>query len=182
MPRLLHLATAGVLAAALATATACATVAPTGPGPGEPPPATGALTGPFDVVRVVDGDTYVIATDTGDVTVRHLGIDTPETVDPRLAGPECYGQQASQAAHDLLDGQQVWLEADPTQDTTDRYGRTLAHVWTGQTLVGQALATAGAAYEYTYDTPTTHHDDYAAAEQSARHARTGLWGACPDAT
>jgi micrococcal nuclease len=78
--------------------------------------------GPRGVVRVVDGDTVVIAPDT---TVRLIGIDTPETVDPRKP-VQCFGREASAYAHLLLDGRSVSLEYDPTQGRLDRYGRTLA--------------------------------------------------------
>jgi endonuclease YncB( thermonuclease family) len=46
------------------------------------------------VTRVVDGDTIVVA---GIGTVRLIGVDTPETVDPRKP-VESFGQEANEAA------------------------------------------------------------------------------------
>jgi endonuclease YncB( thermonuclease family) len=59
-------------------------------------------------------------------TVRLIGVDTPETVDPRR--PVGYfGKEASDFTSQLATGKRVRLEFD--QDRTDRYGRTLAYVW-----------------------------------------------------
>ncbi|NUU18287.1 hypothetical protein HP550_13605 [Cellulomonas humilata] len=60
-------------------------------------------------------------------SVRLVGIDTPETKDPRKP-VQCFGDQASARAHELLDDQRVWLEFDPTQGREVRYGRLLAYV------------------------------------------------------
>src|ERR1044072_5350510 len=63
------------------------------------------------VTRVGDGDTIHVAIGGHDETVRLIGINTPETVDPR-APVECFGAEASARTHELLDGQAVWLERD----------------------------------------------------------------------
>ena len=67
------------------------------------------------VVRVVDGDTVdVQMQDAGVERIRLIGIDTPEVVDPRKP-VQCFGREASAHAHELLDGQSVALELDPSQ-------------------------------------------------------------------
>jgi endonuclease YncB( thermonuclease family) len=59
--------------------------------------------------------------------VRLLGIDTPETKKPGyMLG--CWGPEATEFAKTTMAGQRVALVPDPTQDTTDRYGRTLAYL------------------------------------------------------
>src|SRR3954468_21986973 len=76
-------------------------------------------TTPADVVRVVDGDTVDVQFDDGKIErLRLIGIDTPEVVDPRKA-VECYGREASQHAHEMLDGQSVSIETDPSQGYRD---------------------------------------------------------------
>ncbi len=111
------------------------------------------------------------------VTVRLLGIDTPETVDP--GQPEqCFGPEATTRAEGLLSGQRVWLETDPSQDPTDRYGRRLAYVWLpGDELVNLTLLEEGYAREYTYDGPYRYQAMFRAAQTTASHARNGLWSA-----
>lgn|GEM_PF-6992133 len=80
------------------------------------------------VVRVVDGDTIDIRDDNrGRLRIRVLGIDTPETKKPGYT-IGCWGPQATQFAVDELLEQRVALITDPTQDTNDRYGRTLAYL------------------------------------------------------
>src|SRR3989344_533186 len=54
------------------------------------------------VTKVVDGDTIVVD---DKITVRLIGIDTPETVDPRRP-VGCFGKEASNKAKELLSGKQ----------------------------------------------------------------------------
>jgi uncharacterized protein with GYD domain len=63
----------------------------------------------FDVVSVVDGDTIKVS-ELG--TLRLIGMDTPETKDPRKP-VQCFGQEASNRAKELLSGKKVYLEFDP---------------------------------------------------------------------
>jgi micrococcal nuclease len=137
-----------------------------------------ARVGPFPVVDVVDGDTLKVNMPDR-TTIRVMGINTPETVDPRKP-VECFGREASARAHELLDGEDVYLEFDPSQGRLDRYGRTLAYVWLpdGRSL-GETLIAEGYANEYTYATPYRYQDEYNAAEAAARDSEVGLWA--PDA-
>ena len=60
------------------------------------------------VTRVVDGDTIVVA---GVGTVRLIGVDTPETVDPRTP-VQFFGKEASEFTRRMAQGQVVRLEFD----------------------------------------------------------------------
>ena len=133
------------------------------------------------VTRVVDGDTFKASRGATTETVRLIGIDTPETVKPR-APVECFGREASARARELLNGQLVRLETDPTQDTRDRYGRLLAYAYLPDgTLVNEQLIAEGYAHEYTYRVPYLMQEPFRAAEREAREASRGLWSpaACP---
>ncbi|QSE72501.1 thermonuclease family protein [Rhodococcus sp. PSBB049] len=130
------------------------------------------------VTAVVDGDTVQV-TDAarGTVTVRILGIDTPETKKPgHTVG--CWGPEATAFATHTLLNQPVALVADPTQDTVDAYGRTLAYVvkpdgWN----YSVEAARAGVAKSYVFDrTPVQQYPAIVAAEDQARTSGTGLWG------
>lgn len=164
----------------IAAAAACAATVvllPDSPSTGDPGEVV--WTQPLDVVRVVDGDTLIVATPTGDERVRMIGIDTPETV--RQNTPvECFGPEASAHTHQLLDGQQVRLAADSSQDDRDRYGRLLRYV---QTLtgvdVGADLLTGGFAREYTFQHHTYDQQaSFRALEQDAQQDGRGLWSSC----
>ena len=84
--------------------------------------------GPYTVLKVVDGDTIHVSANGQKLKIRMIGLDTPEVVDPRKP-VQCFGREASAQAKTILGGQQVYLETDPSQDTIDKYGRTLAYVW-----------------------------------------------------
>jgi endonuclease YncB( thermonuclease family) len=131
----------------------------------------------FLVLDVIDGDTVEVAY-RGGVSVRVIGIDTPETVDPNEP-VECGGPEASATAERLLNGKRVRLVFDPSQGRTDSYGRTLAYL--GVPNVGDfglAMIKRGRAAEYTYDTAYQRQARYLAAETLARQADRGLWGRC----
>jgi micrococcal nuclease len=176
-----------VLAAAALMCAGCSststTSAPvTGTTSGAPTtPKNAAETG-WRVQRVVDGDTIVVVGSAGEEKVRFAGIDTPETVKANTP-VQCYGPQASQETHALLDGQKVVLESDPTQPKYDQYGRRLAHVWTvtaagtPQLLVSWYLVRNGYAHARTYGSPTSWQSEYETAQRAAKAAGAGFWSA-----
>src|SRR5260221_277680 len=53
------------------------------------------------VVKVVDGDTIEVALNGVNSKVRYVGVDTPETVDPRRP-VQCFGKEASDENKRLL--------------------------------------------------------------------------------
>ena len=156
------------LAAALSS---CAHLGP--PAADAAPPATTAT-----VLRVVDGDTIDVRDDTrGRLRIRLLGIDSPEVHKPGWS-VGCWGPEAARFATETLSGQRVALEEDPTQDTHDRYGRSLAYVVLadGRDFSVEA-ARAGAARIYVYDDkPVGRYPEIKAAEDEAQAAHRGLWG------
>lgn len=138
-------------------------------------------TTPAVVTRVIDGDTITVSTDIDPaLTVRLLGIDTPEVRKPNTPVQPC-GPQASDRTRALAaPGTTVHLEYDPTQDHTDRYGRALAYVWIGDTMLNHTLVAEGWARTYVYNhQPGRHADALAAAQRDAQAARAGVWGQCP---
>lgn len=134
------------------------------------------------VIRVIDGDTIEVSINETRERVRFIGVNTPETVDPRKR-VECFGEKAAKATKDGLTNQIVWLESDPTQGDRDKYSRLLRYVWTDEGTVdfGQALIANGFAYEYTYKTPYKYQSSYKQAQTEAEQKKTGLWAddACP---
>ena len=132
--------------------------------------------GPFPVTRVVDGDTVRVLIEGQDTPVRLIGMDTPETVAPNRP-VECAGPEASVYAEQLMSGQDVYLELDPTQGTYDRYNRILAYVWLdGDLMVNVAMIDSGLAEEYTYAEPYRYQQLFQSAEQEAKDELRGLWG------
>lgn len=135
----------------------------------------GEVEGWFAIDRVVDGDTVRVLVDGKSQTVRLIGIDTPEVVDPRKP-VQCFGQEASEAAKRLLSGQKVRLVVDETQGLVDRYQRWLRYIYlTDGRMVNLVLLQEGYASEYTYQVPYIHQLAFQQAEQQARLAGRGLW-------
>ena len=128
------------------------------------------------VVHVVDGDTIVVAERGGRTeTVRILGADTPETVDPRKP-VQCYGPEASAYSKAHLSGRSVRLEFDV--ERRDRYGRLLAYVLVDGKRYEDDLLRRGLARLLVIPPNGSHARTMLAEELAARRARRGLWGAC----
>ena len=131
--------------------------------------------GPVTVTKVVDGDTIRVDDNGQRQTIRLIGMDTPESVDPRKP-VQCFAHEASAQAETVLNGQSVYLETDPSQDSVDRYGRTLAYVWTESgRLFNLDMIAEGYAHEYTYDLPYRYQQIFRTAEDDARTNERGLW-------
>jgi len=127
------------------------------------------------VVHVVDGDTLSIELDGKAVTLRLIGLDTPETVDPRKP-VQCFGKEASDEAKRLLTSTSVRLEYDDSQGAYDKYGRTLAYLYLEDgRLFNMYMIAEGYGHEYTYDTPYRYQMEFKAAEETVRSERRGLW-------
>ena len=125
------------------------------------------------VERVVDGDTIIVR---GVGRIRLIGVDTPETVDPRRP-VEFFGREASAFTKRMLEGQRVRLEYD--WQRTDRYGRTLAYVrLLDGTLINAEIIRQGFGHAYTRF-PFRYLDEFRQYEREARGAGRGLWGGQP---
>ncbi|MCC6404827.1 MAG: thermonuclease family protein [Candidatus Yanofskybacteria bacterium] len=126
------------------------------------------------VTKVVDGDTIEIE---GGTRVRYIGVNTPETVDPRRP-VQCFGKEASSYNASLVEGQFVRLVRDISD--TDKYGRLLRYIYLADgTFVNLQLVARGYAYANTYPPDIAHAKEFAAAQAEAREASRGLWGSCP---
>lgn len=132
--------------------------------------------GLFLVTRVVDGDTIEIE---GGQRVRYIGIDTPETVDPRKP-VQCFGVEASNKNKDLVSGKRVRLEKDVSE--TDRYGRLLRYVYVGNIFVNLELVKRGYAYASSYPPDVKYQNLFTDAQREAKEQNKGLWGSCPMAS
>ncbi len=136
----------------------------------------------YRVVRVVDGDTVVVDINGKNTTLRLIGMDTPETVDPRKP-VECFGEAASAEAKKLLSGQTVRIEYDASQGNLDAYGRTLAYIYMEDgTLYNEYMIQEGYAHEYTYRIPYRYQAEFKTAERAARSEKKGLWASDACAT
>lgn len=125
------------------------------------------------VTSVVDGDTFKVKLGTKTETVRIIGIDTPETKDPRKP-VQCYGKEASKKLTTLLRGKTVTLEKNAAEDR-DKYKRLLRYVSLKGKDIGAGMISDGYAFSYKIF-PHPRLEDYNALEVKAREANKGLWG------
>lgn len=133
--------------------------------------------GMYKVVEVFDGDTIAINMAGRTEKVRLIGVDTPETKDPRKP-IQCYGPEASAYSHAQLDGATVRLVSDPLSTNRDRYDRLLRYVYLGDgTLYNQQLIASGNARAYT-GFAFSKSADFTAAETQSKQQGSGLWGRC----
>jgi endonuclease YncB( thermonuclease family) len=165
------------------TPTSPPTVVPTPPATPSPPPPRPATKRLARIVRVIDGDTLLVRLSSGpQLTVRLIGIDTPETKRPGVA-VECGGMTAGAFMRRLAfrrgRGRQVTLVGDPSQDATDRYGRTLAYVDArGGGDLGRLMLRAGWASVYVFANPFGRLAGYESAAGHAEARRIGVWDRC----
>lgn len=129
----------------------------------------------YPVIKVTDGDTIQVSIEGKTEKIRLIGINTPETVDPRRT-VQCFGKEASSRMKELAENKKVRLEYDDSQGYRDTYGRMLAYVYLedGQMLNRKMIA-EGYAYEYTYMAPYKYQADFREVQNLARVSSRGLW-------
>ena len=143
------------------------------------PPAVMGTTSPgfYKVTEFADGDTIVVNMDGKDERIRMIGVDTPETKDPRKA-VQCFGQAASDFTKQLIGDKPVRLEADALSSNRDRYDRLLRYVYLPDGRLVQAeIIREGYGFAYT-SFPFTKSDEFKAHEAYARDNNRGLWNDC----
>ena len=131
----------------------------------------------YKVTRIVDGDTVVLA-ELG--TVRLIGVDTPETVDPRRPVEE-FGRQSAAFLSYLVLGKTVRVEYDQTRK--DRFNRTLAYLYLPDgRFVNKEIIRLGYGHAYV-KYPFKYMEEFQAAAREAQRDKLGLWAVqlSPDA-
>lgn len=124
-----------------------------------------------ELEKCIDGDTISIKSGEIITKVRMLAIDAPE-----IDKEEPYSIEAKEYLCDLIkSGKNLYLEYDDKADKTDKYDRTLAWVWIGNTLLQKKLVENGyarVAYlynEYKYD------EELKELEKEAKENKLNIW-------
>lgn len=132
----------------------------------------------YTVVRVIDGDTIVVAPNPSPAFsegshIRLIGVDTPEDHHPSKP-VEYFGYQAAAFTRRLCEGRRVRLEFDPAAGH-DPYGRTLAYVYLDDgSFLNAEIIRQGYGHALTRF-PFRYLEDFRALERDARDHRRGLW-------
>lgn len=132
------------------------------------------------ITKVVDGDTVKVSINGRVENIRLIGVDTPETVDPRRP-VGCYGKEASDFTKALLPKDtevRLVLDVEPR----DRYKRLLAYVYrsSDDLFVNAELARKGYANVLTIPPNIAHAEEFVKLAGEARRQNIGLWKACPE--
>ncbi len=128
------------------------------------------------VLSVEDGDTITVEMNGIKETIRLIGIDTPETKDPRKQ-VQCFGKAASGFTKNLIADNYVKLEKDNLTADKDRYNRLLRYVYVGNTLLNAEIISQGYGFAYT-NFPFTKMEDFIKLEKDAESQKRGLWSQC----
>ncbi len=133
--------------------------------------------GYYHVSKFDDGDTIAVDMEGKTETIRFIGVDTPETHDPRKP-VQCYGKNASAFTKNTIGTQNVRLEADPLSGNRDRYNRLLRFVYlpNGE-LLNYELVKDGYGFAIT-GFPHTKMESFVNVQAEAKSQNRGLWGDC----
>ena len=130
------------------------------------------------VASVIDGDTITATIDGKQMSIRLIGIDTPES-STSTRPEECGGEEASQFLRSTLpQGTPILLTRD--QELLDPYDRLLAYVFrkSDGLFVNLAIAKYGMASELSFPPNTSHATHIRKAVTAARTSGTGVWSLC----
>ncbi|MGZ8190148.1 MAG: thermonuclease family protein [Methylococcaceae bacterium] len=124
----------------------------------------------YYVKTVYDGDTVVLENGR---KIRFLGINTPE-VQHQNKPADAGGEDAKNWLINKVKNTRVRLEIGA--EKTDKYGRTLAHLFTEKKdHINLQLVEAGLAEVSIYPPNLTYVDELVTAENKAEKARLGIW-------
>ena len=131
------------------------------------------LSGPYEVVKVVDGDTLDVNIDGKTERVRMIGIDTPESVhnDPSKNTEE--GAFVSDFMKEYVKGKSIYLEFDV--GVRDKYDRLLAYVYLEDEMLNKMLLELGYARVMTIQPNVKYCDVFIIAQRQAKDANQGFW-------
>jgi micrococcal nuclease len=126
------------------------------------------------VVKVFDGDTLLVRIKGHEEFVRLREIDAPEIASRKQKGQEPWGRKAREFALSRLKDRKVRLETE-NRDERDVYGRLLAYVFVGESLVNREMVESGNAFFYRAPVRGRYAARLEEAENSAREKGWGVW-------
>jgi len=133
--------------------------------------------GLYKIASFEDGDTIVVDMNGTLERIRFIGVDTPETKDPRKP-IQCYGKTASSFTSQAIGNNRVRLVSDPENTNRDRYGRLLRYVYLPDgTFLNAELIKNGYGFAYT-GFPFSKLEEFKAHQITALEDKRGLWNQC----
>ncbi|MBX6422473.1 thermonuclease family protein [Thermosulfurimonas sp. F29] len=123
------------------------------------------------VIRVIDGDTVVLASG---YHLRYAGINAPE-LHTRFGSPEPFARKAFLRNRQLVEGKRLRFE--PAERRKDRYGRLLGYLFLPDgRLVSEVLVSEGLAMVCYYPGASRYYRKLLAIQRRALREERGLFG------
>lgn len=120
----------------------------------------------YTVKSITDGDTITVTNREGNLKVRFACVDAPEKAQ------KPWGDKAKQRLNRLIpENSRVKLEIV----NRDRYGRTVAEVYKGKTLINLKMVKEGQAFTYPQYLYQCDAEKYLDAEAKAKKGKKGVW-------
>ncbi len=138
-----------------------------------------------DSIRTIDGDTLEAFYNGSSVTVRFIGVDTPETFvenNPEEFGlsdteehRECLKHYAKESTRyvEHFTGPETRIVTDKVSDTYGYYGRLLAYIKKDNRSLNRELLERG--YARVYESEFAYLEEYRTLEEQAREQERGVW-------
>lgn len=108
-------------------------------------------------------------------TLRILNIDTPETKKPNTP-VQPFGHEASEYAHNLLDGKIVTIEVSEKTNPVDKYNRLLGYLYINGKMYEELVVSKGLGkVAYLYKPDTKYSSKLYKAQDAAKKKKIGIW-------
>jgi endonuclease YncB( thermonuclease family) len=137
---------------------------------GEPDPDPAASLPEYEVVAnsIHDGDTLRVRSSKGEILkVRFACVDAPELKQP-------LGQESRNYLRSMINEARGKVKIQIVD--VDRYGRSVAELWTKSGLLQSRMAAAGMAFAYDqYSKNCPHWDAVKSSEKAASELKVGVW-------
>lgn len=134
-------------------------------------------TSKYRIIRVVDGDTFKVRYQGKNISVRLIGVDTPESVHRDTYRNTKWGKKASQYTKKELTNQMVCLQFDSAK--YDKYGRLLAYVYVKDhgkyRMYNKKLVQKGYARAVCYEPNHKYKKEFALLQKQAKKQKLGFW-------
>lgn len=132
----------------------------------------------YRVIRVIDGDTFVVKYKGKEKKVRLIGVDTPESVHKNKKKNTVWGKKAAKYTKSKLTKKNVYLEFDKSKE--DMYGRLLAYVYikSGKNtyvMYNKTLVSKGYARAAYYAPNGKYRNSFEKLQRKAKKNKKGFW-------
>lgn len=136
------------------------------------------LAGPYQVLKVFDGDTIRVKIDSKELKLRLAGVQAPETgvSYSREIGKEPYSGLATKLLKNLIKASNDKVYIDFSKQKKDKYDRLLGHIYSlNKTNLQKLLLKEGVVMKMNFSPNSYHEKCYYDAELEARNFGHNMW-------